>query len=53
MENNSHELSDKDMVNYVQCFEKNMQMFETNIAKGGIFQGCTINNPIFNITIKK
>ena len=35
MENNSHELSDMDMFNYVQCFDKNMQMFETNIAKGG------------------
>ena len=43
---NSEDLSDKDMINYMQLFEK-------NITKGGMFQGCTINNPVFNITIQK
>ena len=43
---NCEELSDKDMTNY-------MHMFEKNITKGGMFQGCTINNPVFNITIQK
>ena len=43
---NCEELSDKDMTNYMQLFEK-------NITKGGMFQGCTINNPVFNITIRK
>ena len=43
---NCEELSDKDMTNYMQLFEK-------NITKGGMFQGCTINNPVFNITIQK
>ena len=43
---NCKELSDKDMTNY-------MHMFEKNITKGGMFQGCTINNPVFNITIQK
>ena len=40
---NNDDLSDKDMINYMQLFEK-------NITKGGMFQGCTINNPVFNIT---
>ena len=45
---NINELSDKDITNYMQLFEK-------NITKGGMFQGCTvnINNPVFNITIQK
>ena len=43
---NNVDLSDKDMINYMQLFEK-------NITKGSMFQGCTINNPVFNITIQK
>lgn len=43
---NDTDLSDKDITQY-------MQMFEKNITKGGMFQGCTINNPVFNITIQK
>ena len=43
---NNDDLSDKDMINYMQLFEK-------NITKGSMFQGCTINNPVFNITIQK
>ena len=45
-DNNTPELSDKDINNYMQFFEKNN-------AHKGIFQNCTINNPVFNITIQK
>ena len=45
---NKEDVSDKDMANYMQLFEK-------HITKGGMFQGCTVNitNPVFNITIQK
>ena len=29
-----------------------MQLFEKNITEYSMFQGCTLNNPVFNITNK-
>ena len=46
IDDNTTELSDKDINSY-------MQFFENSNAHKGIFQNCTINNPIFNITIQK
>ena len=45
---NNLELTDTEINQYMQIFEK-------NVAKGSMFSGCTvtINNPIYNITIKK
>ena len=43
---NCDELSDDIMGNYMQSFDNN------SLGKG-IFQNCTLNNPVFNITIHK
>ena len=45
---NNLELTDTEINQYMQIFEK-------NVAKGSMFSRCTvtINNPIYNITIKK
>ena len=66
---NCEELSESDMNKYLEIEENKennleltdteinqyMQIFEKNVAKGSMFSGCTvtINNPIYNITIKK
>ena len=44
---NNDVLSDSDITNYMQLFEK-------NITQGGMFHGpCTLYKPVFNITIQK
>ena len=43
---NCHELSDEIMGNFMQSFDNN------SLGKA-IFQNCTLNNPVFNITIQK
>ena len=45
-DNSTQELSDHDINNFMNIFEKNN-------AHKGIFQNCTLNNPVFNITIQK
>ena len=34
----------------IKTLNQYMQIFEKNIAKGGLFQGCTINNPVLAST---
>ena len=43
---NCEELSDQQILQYMQIFEKNCR-------DKSIFQNCTFNNPVINITIQK
>ena len=43
---NCEELSDQQILQYIQIFEKNCR-------DKSIFQNCTFNNPVINLTIQK